>query len=143
LPEQTRKQFVLFVEVKCLNKKFSSSVAIALSLAFLLTLAIPFAFAKPAGIPRGTDVVYVIGQDKYYDTIVPIDTDKQLPFKGPFQQIIPITDQGVVAGMTQYGPGDPQYVGGRWWVDVNPNGYPDANDIFFLCPLRGPGRDSP
>jgi hypothetical protein len=32
--------------------------------------------------------------------------------------------------MTQFGPGDPGYVGGRW---VTPEG------DHFLCPLVGPG----
>ncbi len=125
-----------------MNKKITSGLSLAVLVFVLSALSFPLASAKPAGIPRGTDVVYVIGQGKYYDTVVPIDTEKQLPFKGPFQQIIP---GGVspVAGSTQYGPGDPEYLGGRWWVDVNPNGYPDENDIFFLCPLLGPGRDTP
>ena len=47
---------------------------------------------------------------------------------------------GGAPAMTQYGPGDPGYVGGRWWVDANANGYQDEGDSFFLCPLLPPGR---
>jgi hypothetical protein len=113
-------------------------------LSSLITLAIPFVSAvKPAGLPRGTLVVYVTSQDKYYDTIVPIDPDngKQLPWKGPFQ----LLEKGVgpTGLQTEFGPSDPEYVGGRWWVDANPNGIQDENDVYFLCPLLGPGRDAP
>ena len=44
---------------------------------------------------------------------------------------------------TEYGPGDPGYLGGRWWVDSNPNGIMDPDDSYFLCPLLGPGRTEP
>jgi hypothetical protein len=40
---------------------------------------------------------------------------------------------------TEFGPGDPGYVGGRWWVDANGNNQMDEGDTFFLCPLLGPG----
>jgi hypothetical protein len=42
-----------------------------------------------------------------------------------------------------YVTGDPEYVGGRWWVDVNQNGSQDAGDHYFLCPLLGPGSATP
>jgi hypothetical protein len=45
--------------------------------------------------------------------------------------------------MTEFGPGDPGYLGGRWWEDTNGNGEMDASDHYFLCPLLGPGRSSP
>jgi hypothetical protein len=44
---------------------------------------------------------------------------------------------------TEFGPGDPGYVGGRWWVDGNGNGEMDDEDVYFLCPLLGPGREEP
>jgi hypothetical protein len=47
------------------------------------------------------------------------------------------------SGITQYGPGQPGYLGGRWWVDMNGDGIQDAGDLFFLCPLLGPGRATP
>lgn len=106
----------------------------------LATLTVPAVFAKPDGVPRdGTHTIYVTSQGKYYDTIVPISSAQGLPWSenntGSFQQL----DNGVTA----YGPGDPGYRGGRWWIDSNPNGYQDAYDTFFLCPLLGPGQDSP
>lgn len=72
-------------------------------------------------------VVYVTSQGLYYDTFV---TAQQLPPHGPFQLL--------VGGATQYGPGDRQYVGGRWKMPDGDGGYK-----YFLCPLLGPGRTSP
>ena len=77
-------------------------------------------------------VVYVTSQGLYYDTFVAKDP---LPMKGPFQ---PLVD-----GTTEFGPGDPGYLGGRWWEDLNGNGIQDAGDHFFLCPLLPPGRPTP
>ena len=37
------------------------------------------------------------------------------------------------------GPGDPGYVGGRWKEDFDG----DNTFHYFLCPLLGPGRDTP
>lgn len=73
-------------------------------------------------------LVYVSSQGLFYETFVTADP---LPMKGPFQKI--------EGGVTEYGPGDPGYVGGRWWVDVNGNDVMDGGDRFFLCPLLGPG----
>ena len=42
---------------------------------------------------------------------------------------------------TEFGPGDTGYVGGRWWIDANGDNEMDADDVYFLCPLLGPGRD--
>jgi hypothetical protein len=69
-----------------------------------------------------------------YDTFVATDP---LPMKGKFQLL------DAVNGSTEYGPGDPGYRGGRWWVDVNANGMQDEGDKFFLCPLLPPGRPAP
>ncbi|HEX6250555.1 MAG TPA: hypothetical protein VFZ56_03885 [Gemmatimonadaceae bacterium] len=77
-------------------------------------------------------VVYVRSQGLYYDTFVSAEA---LPMEGEFQQI--------ENGVTEYGPGDPEYKGGRWWADVNGNGSQDAGDRFFLCPLLPPGRPNP
>jgi len=77
-------------------------------------------------------VIYVTSQGLYYDTYTVADP---LPFEGPFQQLI--------NGTTEFGPGDPGYLGGRWWVDTNGNGIMDATDHYFLCPLLGPGRTTP
>ena len=77
-------------------------------------------------------VVYVRSQGLYFDTFVSAET---LPRRGPFQLL--------EDGETDFGPGDPGYVGGRWWVDSNANGYQDDGDTFLLCPLLPPGRTSP
>ena len=78
-------------------------------------------------------VVYVESQGLFYDSIVIAD----LPFKGKFQQL---TMGGMSGLMTDLGPGDVGYLGGRWWVDVNDDGVMDDDDAYFLCPLLGPGR---
>jgi hypothetical protein len=90
---------------------------------------------SPASANRGNGelgVVYVTSQGLYYDTFVPNDP---LPFKGPFQKL--------ENGTTEFGPGDPGYLGGRWWEDTNGNNIMDASDHYFHCPLLGPGRPTP
>lgn len=84
------------------------------------------------GRAGSTGVVYVTGQGLYYDTFVTVDP---LPMNGPFQLL--------ENGQTEFGPGDPGYLGGRWWEDLNGNGQQDADDHYFLCPLLGPGRPTP
>jgi hypothetical protein len=113
-----------------------------LILSTLLTLAIPLVSAAPSDKAQGkpghlTDgtYVYVTSQDKYYRTIVPVSPEKGLPWKGPFQ-LLEMT--GPTGLQTEFGPGDHGYVGGRWWLDANHNGYEDADDVYFLCPLLGP-----
>jgi hypothetical protein len=54
--------------------------------------------------------------------------------QGPFQKL--------VNGTTEFGPGNPGYLGGRWWVDVNGNNTMDEGDRFLLCMLLGPGRET-
>ena len=90
------------------------------------------ASATPGGRPVSTGVVYVTSQGLYYDTFVVTDP---LPMKGPFQLL--------VNGQTEFGPGQPGYLGGRWWEDLNGNGIQDADDHFFHCPLLPPGRPTP
>lgn len=92
-------------------------------------------FAMTATANRGNGdlgTVYVRSQGLYYDTFVPVQV---LPNKGPFQKL--------ESGETDYGPGDPGYLGGRWWVDVNGNNVRDDGDRFLLCPLLPPGRSTP
>jgi hypothetical protein len=109
-----------------MNKRLVLFLVIVLA----LVLAVP-AFA--AGGRAGSDgFVYVTSQDLYYDTFVAVDP---LPMQGRFQLL--------VDGTTEFGPGDPGYLGGRWWEDLNGNGIQDEGDHFFLCPLLGPGRESP
>jgi hypothetical protein len=76
-------------------------------------------------------VVYVWSQGLYYDTFVTADP---LPNKGPFQKL--------VEGETDFGPGDPGYRGGRWWIDDG-DGVRGDEDTFLLCPLLPPGRPIP
>ncbi len=81
-------------------------------------------------------IIYVTSQGLFYDSIV-LAT---LPLKGPFQKLV--MDGPSPSGLqTEFGPGDPEYVGGRWWVDVNGNDEMDSKDLYFSCPLLGPGRD--
>jgi hypothetical protein len=84
------------------------------------------------GRPGSSGVIYVISQGLYFDTFVAVDP---LPMEGPFQLL--------ADGQTQFGPGDPGYLGGRWWEDSNGNGSQDPDDHFFLCPLLPPGRPTP
>lgn len=94
-----------------------------------------YALAKDRSTGRGTGpVVYVESQGLFYDSIVLAD----LPPNGRFQQLKP--GEGPSGLATEFGPGDVGYLGGRWWIDINDNGYQDAGDAFFLCPLLGPGR---
>ena len=86
---------------------------------------------------RGTGpVVFVTSQGLYYDSIVVVDP---LPARGNFQQLIP-TMNGLE---TEFGPGEPGHLGGRWWIDLNGDAVMDAGDKYFLCPLLGPGREMP
>lgn len=80
-------------------------------------------------------VVYVTSQGLYFDSNITTD----LPMEGLFQKL------EVVNGrlQTEFGPGDPGYLGGRWWMDLNGNNVMDEGDRFFSCPLLGPGRALP
>lgn len=89
-------------------------------------------------------IVYVTNQGLYYDSIVTADP---LPGRGPFQQLFPPganPDYPFLETLsTEDGPGNPGYVGGRWWVDVDGSGDMSAADHYFICPLLGPGRATP
>lgn len=85
----------------------------------------------PASAAR-VGTIYVTSQGLYYDTFV---TNDPLPMQGPFQKLENHT--------TEFGPGDPGYLGGRWWEDTNGNNIMDATDHYFHCPLLGPGRTTP
>jgi hypothetical protein len=92
---------------------------------------LPTAAAR-GGRAATTGVIYVTSQGLYYDTFVAVDP---LPMHGKFQLLS--NDQ------TEFGPGDPGYLGGRWWEDLNGNGIQDPEDHYFLCPLLPPGRPTP
>jgi hypothetical protein len=85
---------------------------------------------------EGSPVVFVTSHGLYYDSIVVAD----LPVRGRFQKLVHIDGFGL---MTEFGPGDKEYVGGRWWLDANGNNEMDDGDAYFLCPLLGPGRTDP
>ena len=92
------------------------------------------ALARGNGNPHDQPVVYVTSQGLAYDSIVLTE----VPFvEGAPYQLLEMT--GPTGLQTEFGPGDQGYVGGRWWVDSNPNGVMDADDTFFICPLLGPG----
>jgi hypothetical protein len=98
----------------------------------VVALVCVLSFALTASANRGNGAlgeVYVSGQGLYYDTFV---SAQVLPNKGPFQKL--------ENGVTEYGPGDHGYVGGRWWIDNNGNNERDEGDTFLLCPLLPPGR---
>ena len=67
--------------------------------------------------------VYVRSQDRFYDTIILTE----LPPHGQFQ----LLEMGPNGLETDFGPGDPGYLGGRWAEDFNGDGVYG----FFLCPL--------
>lgn len=117
-----------------------ATVGMALAL-FIGSAAPALAGGPPPRTEDGDRVrvtVYVESQDLYFDSIVGPD----LPMKGKFQQLKPGEGPGGSLA-TEYGPGDPGYRGGRWWVDLNDNGYMDAGDHFFSCPLLGHGSATP
>ena len=91
------------------------------TLVVFLVIVLAFIFAVPAfaagGRAGSTGVVYVSSQGLYYDTFVAVDP---LPMKGPFQLL--------ENGVTEFGPGDPGYLGGRWWEDLNHNGIQDTGE---------------
>jgi hypothetical protein len=107
----------------------------------VVAMAVPAFASKPPRDPAGDlvrPVVYVESQGLYYDSVVLTD----LPSQGPFQQLFPgAGPEGTL--LTEFGPGDQGFVGGRWWVDVNGDGVMDDGDAYFLCPLLGPGRTTP
>jgi hypothetical protein len=111
------------------------TLLIILSTISLFTL---FAGAKRGGEGGRGDgpIIYVEGQGLYYDSIVTADP---LPQHGPFQKLY----VGPLGLSTMFGPGDPGYRGGRWWLDLNGNGELDTEDKYFSCPLLGPGRLDP
>ena len=81
--------------------------------------------------PRGDAVVYVTSQNLYYDTVI----NESLPLNGPFQ----LLEMGADGLFTEFGPGDQEYVGGRWMADFDGDGECD----YFSCPLLDPGRENP
>jgi hypothetical protein len=100
------------------------------NLALTAGLSLALVLAGPAGSVSAANprtVVYVVSQGLCYESVV---APNSLPDRGPFQELLPSTRCGPGTFMTQFGPGDPGYVGGRWMT---------ADGTRFSCPLIGPG----
>jgi hypothetical protein len=129
-----------------MNKKVRTSLLLVVALTAVLALVWTTAEveARGKGNPRPQPVVFVRSQGLYYDSIITADP---LPRKGEFQRLFVPPPDGPDVTVdqleTEYGPGDPGYLGGRWWVDVNQDGEQDDGDNFFSSPLLGPGREEP
>ena len=109
----------------------------ALALTALVTTATAQAkgrqgFSTPP--PDTGPVVYVTSQGLSYDSIV-VAT---LPPEGRFQKLEMVDGGGL---QTEFGPGDPEYLGGRWWIDVDGQNVMDEGDLYFMCPLLAPGYE--
>jgi hypothetical protein len=110
-------------------------LSILLIVLMIALVAVTPASAKGRGQgPVG--LIYVTSQGLYYETFATADP---IPMQGRFQKIEVVNGQP----QTEFGPGNPGYLGGRWWMDTNGNGYMDEADHFFVCPLLGPGQASP
>lgn len=88
-------------------------------------------FPTPPPLQVERPVVYVTSQGLSYDSIV-VAT---LPPEGRFQKL----EMGKYGLQTEFGPGDPGYLGGRWWLDANGDNVMDGGDLYFMCPLLAPG----
>lgn len=124
---------------------FKSVTVIALASVIAMTSASVSANGHSKGIGKpGKAIIYVTSQNLYYGTLVL----KELPYNETmnFQRLEMAGPTGL---QTEFGPTDTGYYGGRWWVDANGNGMmdeagpEDGGDLYFLCPLLGPGRADP
>lgn len=117
-----------------------TAIALIGAVALMSQFLVGTAAAKDKG--RGNNdqlgTIYVESQGLYYDTFKTTD----LPPHGRFQQLHPTGGPGGVPS-TEFGPGDRGYLGGRWWIDMDPMGQMDDTDVYFSCPLLGPGRIEP
>ena len=98
----------------------------------ILSIAATVLADGPDHRAAGDAQIFVTSQGLYYDTILL----GELPQRGRFQKL----EMGPDGPFTEFGPGDPGYLGGRWWVDVNGDNIQNEGDMFFLCPLLGPGH---
>lgn len=81
---------------------------------------------------RNCGVIFVISQGLFFDTRLVTD---RVTMHGEFQLLI--------AGRTAFGPGQPGFLNGRFFEDLNRNGIQDLADHFFVCSLITPGRLTP
>jgi hypothetical protein len=120
---------ILLANIQKLGEKNMKAKTLILIVAAVIALSLTY-FTVEAMANRGHGAlgeVYVSSQSLYFDTFVSAET---LPPHGPFQLL--------VGGVTEFGPGDPGYLGGRWKVPNDEGGYD-----YFLCPLLPPGREEP
>jgi len=117
--------------------KLATTIALVGAIALMTSSVNAKERTKGRGAP-GLPVIYVTSQDQFYDTILL----GSLPYNDT-QNFQLLEMDGPTGVQTEFGPTDPGYYGGRWWVDANPNGYMDEGDVYFLCPLLGPGRTEP
>ena len=115
-------------------KRLALTAILGAALALSLGLALggtAGATTPPKPLPRVA--VYVESQGLCYDSIV---TAQDLPPHGPFQVLEPdpANHCGGPALKTEFGPGDPGYLGGRWMMTM-----PDGTVVYFSCPLLPPG----
>ena len=134
-------------------KKLVSRIVTAFLICSALAISVSSVFAipppgRPVGPRQEGHSIYVTSQGLYYNTIVPVpstgDGGKGLPWNGHNQGSFQLLDTNT--GSTEFGPGDPGYRGGRWWVDDGDliQEDPDlSDDYYFLCPLLGPGMETP
>lgn len=109
-------------------------VAVALTVLGILTVGSAGATTTEPEESLGRVVVYVVSQGLCYDSFV---TAQNLPDHGRFQTLEPDPDKlcGEGSLITEFGPGDRGYVGGRWEMD--------GGAVRFSCPLIGPGTPPP
>ena len=105
----------------------------------VLAVAPSHARAGRGNGPVGT--IYVESQGLYYDTLGLTD----LPERGPFQTLLVFLneDGAIEFAVTEYGPGDRGYVGGRWEAYIFDHDGQPVMVRHFECPLLGPGREAP
>jgi hypothetical protein len=114
-----------------MNRK-NKNVSLFVVVLAILGVAVLLATPALAGGRGDGPVVFVTSQGLYYDSIV---TANPLPARGPFQ-VLEMDSNGLY---TEFGPGDPEYVGGRWVEDFDGDGVYH----YFSCPLLPPGRETP
>ena len=97
----------------------------------------PNAGSPPVGTPTvaGAPRILVTSQGLIYNTIV---LATHLPNEGDFQKL-EMSSIMEADLQTEFGPVDVGYLGGRWWIDVNGDSEMDDDDVYFMCPLLGPG----
>ena len=108
-------------------------VAVA-AVAALGLLTLGSASAKTSEKPLNRVVVYVESQNLCFDSIV---TAQDIPDRGRFQTLAPDPMERCGEGslITESGPGDQGYVGGRWELTML-----NGDVVHFVCPLLGPGE---